>query len=103
MADLDQNGDRRTIVPLPTVGAKVSAHTSSEAPYYGLKILNRNDPENFSIGITPDDDIEMSDEFIIYRPQHAGTTPHAHVQMMQTVKSLIFMESGSLSRPNSSS
>ncbi|WFD18891.1 hypothetical protein MCAP1_001104 [Malassezia caprae] len=39
----------------------------SEAPYFGMQILNRNEPENFAVGITPEDDIELSSEFIIYR------------------------------------
>ena len=39
----------------------------SEAPYYGLQILNRNDPEPFYVGITPSDDVEISEAFLIYR------------------------------------
>jgi len=42
-------------------------NSSSEAPYFGIQVLNRNEPENFAVGITPDDDIELSGEFIIYR------------------------------------
>ncbi|KOS12675.1 mrna-decapping enzyme 1b [Malassezia pachydermatis] len=39
----------------------------SEEPYYCMQILNRDEPENFSVGVTPQDDIELSNEFIIYR------------------------------------
>ncbi|WFD22487.1 hypothetical protein MEQU1_001159 [Malassezia equina] len=51
-------------------------HTSSEAPYFGLQILNRNEPDNFVVGITPEDDIELSSEFIIYRSQHQKKGPY---------------------------
>ncbi|WFD26115.1 hypothetical protein MNAN1_001090 [Malassezia nana] len=46
----------------------------SEAPYFVMQILNRNDPENFVVGITPDDDIELSNEFIIYRSHQKSDT-----------------------------
>lgn len=74
---------------------KHSTYTRSEAPFYCLYILNRNDPENFSIGVTPDNDIELSNEFIICRPEHAGTW-HAHL-MRQTQRAPISTEFGSLS------
>ncbi|WFD30783.1 hypothetical protein MSPP1_001807 [Malassezia sp. CBS 17886] len=44
------------------------------APHYALQILNRNAPENFSVGVSPQDDIELSNEFIIYAPQR-GEVP----------------------------
>ncbi|KAN0065734.1 hypothetical protein ACQY0O_000864 [Thecaphora frezii] len=39
-----------------------------KAPYHGFFILNRNGVENFSADMTPDDDLEITPEFIIYRP-----------------------------------
>ncbi|WFC99771.1 hypothetical protein MYAM1_002516 [Malassezia yamatoensis] len=59
----------------------------SEAPFISLKILNRNDPDNFSIGITPEDDIELSNEFIIYRPQQTGTSWHRLMQDESDIES----------------
>ncbi|PKI84659.1 hypothetical protein MVES_001575 [Malassezia vespertilionis] len=32
-------------------------------------VFNRNGPENFVVGVTPEDDIELTNEFIIYRPE----------------------------------
>ena len=64
----------------------------SEAPYYGLQILNRNDPEPFYVGITPSDDVEISEAFLIYTSQ-----------TMVTLAIIPFTDSGSLSRPSSSS
>lgn len=37
-----------------------------------MQILNRDEPENFSVGVTPQDDIELSNEFIIYRSSQKG-------------------------------
>ncbi|WFD33441.1 hypothetical protein MCUN1_000254 [Malassezia cuniculi] len=53
------------------------AKTSTEGPLFlfqresaphGLLILNRNGPVSFSIDIRTEDDIEVSNEFIIYHP-----------------------------------
>lgn len=38
-------------------------------PYNGFFLMNRNGVENFSADITPDDDLEITPEFIIYRPE----------------------------------
>ncbi|PWN51298.1 PH domain-like protein [Violaceomyces palustris] len=41
----------------------------SSPPYNGFFIMNRNGVENFSADMTPDDDLEITPEFIIYRPE----------------------------------
>lgn len=38
-------------------------------PYNGFFLMNRNGVENFSADVTPDDDLEITPEFIIYRPE----------------------------------
>ncbi|EPQ27474.1 uncharacterized protein PFL1_05012 [Pseudozyma flocculosa PF-1] len=44
----------------------------NKAPYHGFFILNRNGVENFSADMTPDDDLEITPEFIIYRPDSSS-------------------------------
>ncbi|KDN46299.1 PH domain-like protein [Tilletiaria anomala UBC 951] len=39
-----------------------------QSPHYGFFIMNRNGVENFSASITPQDDLELTPEFIIYHP-----------------------------------
>lgn len=41
-------------------------------PYNGFFLMNRNGVENFSADVTPDDDLEITPEFIIYRPETSG-------------------------------
>ncbi|SPO23771.1 related to decapping enzyme [Ustilago trichophora] len=41
-------------------------------PYNGFFLMNRNGVENFSADITPEDDLEITPEFIIYRPATNG-------------------------------
>ncbi|CDS00461.1 hypothetical protein [Sporisorium scitamineum] len=41
-------------------------------PYNGFFLMNRNGVENFSADVTPDDDLEITPEFIIYRPEKNG-------------------------------
>ncbi len=41
-------------------------------PYNGFFLMNRNGIENFSADVTPDDDLEITPEFIIYRPETSG-------------------------------
>lgn len=41
-------------------------------PYNGFFLMNRNGVENFSADVTPDDDLEITPEFIIYRPESSG-------------------------------
>lgn len=41
-------------------------------PYNGFFILNRNGVENFGADVTQDDDLEITPEFIIYRPVSKG-------------------------------
>lgn len=41
-------------------------------PYNGFFLMNRNGVENFSADVTPDDDLEITPEFIIYRPVTNG-------------------------------
>lgn len=50
-----------------SVEGPLFVYQRSEAPYYGLQILNRNDPEPFYVGLTPSDDVEISEAFLIYR------------------------------------
>lgn len=38
-------------------------------PYNGFFLMNRNGVENFSADVTPEDDLEITPEFIIYRPE----------------------------------
>ncbi|SNX83747.1 related to decapping enzyme [Melanopsichium pennsylvanicum] len=40
-----------------------------KSPYNGFFLMNRNGVENFSADITPEDDLEITPEFIIYRPE----------------------------------
>ena len=47
----------------------------TQAPYYGFLILNRNNPEGFSAELTDDDDLELSNDFIIYRPRGQARQP----------------------------
>ncbi|SPC65993.1 related to decapping enzyme [Ustilago sp. UG-2017b] len=38
-------------------------------PYNGFFLMNRNGLENFSADVTPEDDLDITPEFIIYRPE----------------------------------
>lgn len=44
------------------------------APTYGFFVLNRNGVENFSAPLTHNDDLDLTDEFIIYRPADSGAS-----------------------------
>lgn len=63
------------------VRPRSQAKTTTEGPLFlfqrekaphGLLLLNRNGPVSFSVDIQREDDIEVSQEFIIYRPQAQG-------------------------------
>ncbi|GAK65802.1 uncharacterized protein PAN0_010c4023 [Moesziomyces antarcticus] len=41
-------------------------------PYNGFFLMNRNGVENFSADVTQEDDLEITPEFIIYRPETNG-------------------------------
>ena len=47
--------------------------TDTDTGRHGFLILTRNGVENFSAAITPADDLEITPEFIIYRPASSGT------------------------------
>lgn len=40
----------------------------SVSPHYGMFVLNRNGVDNYAIQITRDDDLEVTEEFVIFRP-----------------------------------
>jgi mRNA-decapping enzyme 1B len=43
----------------------------TQAPHYGMFLLNRNGVDNFSVPLTKDDDLELTEEFVILRTEDA--------------------------------
>lgn len=40
----------------------------TQSPHYGMFVLNRNGVDNYATHITRDDDLEVTDDFVIFRP-----------------------------------